>query len=83
MQICKPCTHIIIVQIIIDNVELHSITICKEEIGFEIVCINIQGWKMQCKKIYIYIYFFIEIQFDYKSKHIAQDIYNKKNPLPK
>jgi len=31
----------------------------------------------------IYIYFFIEIQFDYKSKHIAQDIYNKKNPLPK
>jgi hypothetical protein len=28
-------------------------------------------------------YFFIEIQFDYKSKQIAQAIHNKKNPLPK
>jgi hypothetical protein len=50
VQMCKPCTHIIIVQIITDNVEFHSITIYKHEIGLEIVCIDIQGWKMHYKK---------------------------------
>jgi hypothetical protein len=46
MQMCKLCAHIVIVQIIIDNVELHSIIIYKHEIGFEIISIDIQGWKM-------------------------------------
>jgi hypothetical protein len=74
VQICKPCTHIIIVQIIIDNVELHYINIYKHEIRFEIVCIDIQGWKMHYKNIYRER----EIKFDYKSKYIAQAIFNKK-----
>ncbi len=38
-----------------------------------IICIDIQGWKMH----YSFFIKFIEMQFDYKSKYIAQIIYNK------
>jgi hypothetical protein len=35
MQIDKPCTHIIIIQIMIDIIELHSIIIYKHELDMK------------------------------------------------
>jgi hypothetical protein len=67
MQMCKLCTNIIIVQII-NNENFHSINVYKHENEFEIVCIDIQSWKVNYE---IFFFIFIEIQFDYKSKYIA------------
>jgi hypothetical protein len=36
MQMCRPYTHIIIGQIMIDNLELHSITICKHKMDLKL-----------------------------------------------
>jgi len=33
---CKPCTHIIIVQIMINNTKLHSIVIYKHEMNMKL-----------------------------------------------
>ncbi len=33
---CKPCTHIMIVQIMIDSAKLHSITIYKHETNLKL-----------------------------------------------
>jgi hypothetical protein len=46
MQMYRPCTHIIIIQIMIDSVELNSITIYEHKIDLKIVWIDIQGWKI-------------------------------------
>jgi hypothetical protein len=40
------CTHIIVVQIVIHNAQVHSITINKQQQKkIEKICIDIQGWK--------------------------------------
>jgi hypothetical protein len=35
-KMCKPCTHNIIVQIVINNEKLHSIIICKHEMDLRL-----------------------------------------------
>ncbi len=42
---CKPCTHIMIVQIMIDNEELHSITICKHEMNLKLYALTFKVGK--------------------------------------
>jgi len=81
VQICKPCTHIIIVQIMINRAFHHYLYTWN---GFKIPCIDIQGWIMHYKKVFFLFFFLIEIQFDCKSKYIAHVLYNQKNlPLNK
>jgi hypothetical protein len=36
MQMCKPCTHNIVVQIMINNTKLHSIIIYKHEMDMKL-----------------------------------------------
>jgi hypothetical protein len=78
---CKPYRHIIIVQIIIDNAKFYSIIVYKHEMDLKLYAF-IQGWKVHWKNIFLNV-FFTEIQFEYKSKYIAQAICNKTFPLPK
>ncbi len=70
MQMCKPCTHIIIVQIMINNAELHSIIIYKYEMDSKLYALTFKVGKS------------ITRSFDNKYKYIAQAIY-KKLPLHK
>jgi hypothetical protein len=42
---CKPCAHIIIVQIMIDSVELHSIIIYKHEMDLKLYALTFKVGK--------------------------------------
>jgi len=70
---CKPCTHIIIVQIKTHNDELHSIIIYKHEMDLKLYALTFKVGKCITKSFLIFLK--IEIQFDYK--YMAQVIYNK------
>jgi len=72
---CKPCAHIIIVQIMIDSCKLHSIIIYKHEMDLKLYALTYKVGK--CILKHIKNCFKIEIKFDYKFKHISQTIYNK------
>jgi hypothetical protein len=75
---CKPCTNIIIVQIMIDSVKLHSIIIYKHGMDLKLYALT---FEVKLCNIYIYIYiynpFYYSINFEYKVKHIVQTISNK------
>jgi hypothetical protein len=45
VQMCKLCTHIIIVQIMIDNAKLHSNTICKYEMDLKLYALTFEVGK--------------------------------------
>jgi hypothetical protein len=45
VQMCKPCTHIIIVQIKIHNDELHSIIIYKHEMDLKLYALTFKVGK--------------------------------------
>jgi len=60
---CKPCTHIMIVQIMVDNEELHSITICKHEMNLKLYALTFKVGK--CIRSAFFGIFFIEINFYY------------------
>ncbi len=76
---CTPCTHIIIIQIMINNVKLHSITTYKHEMNMKLYALTFKVGKC------------IIITFLKISKHsliinqnnIAQAISNKSFPLSK
>ncbi len=53
MQICKPCTHIIIVQIMINSAFHHYLYTWN---GCKIPCIDIQGWRMHYKEVFFNIF---------------------------
>jgi hypothetical protein len=72
---CKPCAHIIIVQIMMDNVKLHSIIIYKHEMDLKLYALTLKVGK--CILKHIKKCFKIEIKLDYKFKYIFQTIYNK------
>ncbi len=74
------CTHYHVVQIIIDSVELHSITIHKHEMDLKLYALTCNVGKC-ITKAFLIMFLPIKWQFDYKSKKNAQDIYNKKNSL--
>jgi hypothetical protein len=40
MQMCRPCTHIIIVQIMINSAKLHSIIIYKHEMDLKLYALK-------------------------------------------
>jgi hypothetical protein len=60
MQMCKLCTHIIIVQIMIDSVELHSITIYKHEMNLKLYTLTFKVVKC-ITKTFFEMFIFIEI----------------------
>jgi len=66
MQMCKPRTHNIVVQIMINNAKLHSIIIYKHEMDMKLYALIFKVEK--CITRTHYKIFFTEIRFDYKSK---------------
>jgi hypothetical protein len=52
---CKPCTHIINVQITIDNVKLHSITILKYEMYFKLYALRFKDENALQEKFLIFL----------------------------
>ncbi len=50
---CKACTHIIIVQITINNVKLHSITILKYEMDFKLYALTFKDEKCITRAIFL------------------------------
>jgi hypothetical protein len=60
MQMCKLCTHIIIVQIMIDCVELHSITIYKHEMDLKLYALTFKVRKC-ITKTFFEMFILIEI----------------------
>ncbi len=62
MQMCKPCTHIIIVQIVINNEKLHSIY--KYEMDLKLYALTFKV-KRCTTKAFLKMFLLIEIQFVY------------------
>jgi hypothetical protein len=57
---CKLCTHIIIVQIMIDNIKLHSITIYKHEMDLKLYALTFKVRKC-ITKTFFEMFILIEI----------------------
>jgi hypothetical protein len=65
---------------IIDNANLHSITIYKHEMDLKLYALTFKVGKCMTRT---FKFFFIKIQVYYKFKYIAKDTYNKIIPLVK
>ncbi len=68
MQMCKLCTDVIIVHIMINNENFHSINVYKHEMDLKLYALTFKvgKWIIRKKK-----FICIEIQFHYKYKYIA------------
>ncbi len=76
---CRPCTHIIIIQIMINNVKLHSITTYKHEMNVKLYALTFEVGKciiITFKKI-------LKYNLIINQNNIAQAICNKSFPLLK
>jgi hypothetical protein len=54
VQMCKPCTHIIIVQTMINNASLHSIIIYKHEMNLKLYALIFKVEKCITKTIFLH-----------------------------
>jgi hypothetical protein len=72
---CRPYTHIMIAQFMIDNLELHSITIYKHKMDLKLYELTFKVEKC-ITRTFLKIFFNWNKEFNYISKYIAQTIYN-------
>jgi hypothetical protein len=73
---CKPYTHIMIVQIMIDNAKLHSIIIYKRGMNLKLYALTFKVGK--CITSAFLKCFFIDIKFDYNI-NILPKLFTMKN----